>query len=108
MRKDELERRLILFADPAPPTGWQRCGLVTLLFVQLLQLVFERRQGWRINRQELLTDVFSVVFGYGVIGFLSETLVNTSMTQLKTSLGIATPWLAALPFLARVVVRRVA
>jgi len=77
-------------------------GLATLAFVQLLELVFERHQGWRINGKELATDVFYVVFGYGVIGFLSEALINSPLTELKQSLGIATPWLAALPFLAQV------
>lgn len=33
-------------------------GLAVIAFVQLLELVFERHEGWRINRQELVTDVF--------------------------------------------------
>jgi sterol desaturase/sphingolipid hydroxylase (fatty acid hydroxylase superfamily) len=77
-------------------------GLATLAFIQLLELVFERHQGWRINGKELATDVFYVAFGYGVIGFLSETLINSPLAELKQSLGIATPWLAALPFLVQV------
>lgn len=77
-------------------------GLATLAFVQLLELAFERHKGWRINRRELATDLFYVVFGYGVIGFLSDALVNSPMAQLKQSLGIATPWLAASPFLVQV------
>lgn len=76
-------------------------GLATIAFVQLLELVFERHQGWRINRKELLTDIFYVAFGYGVIGFLSDTLINGPMRQLKETLGIATPWLADLPFLVQ-------
>ena len=31
-------------------------GLVTLAFVQLLELVFERHEGWRINGRELATN----------------------------------------------------
>ena len=65
------------------PTAWTQgpwaimaVGLGTLAFVQLLELVFERHEGWRINGRELLTDIFYVAFGYGVIGFLSDTLVN--------------------------------
>ena len=40
--------------------GWaiMAVGLGTLAFVQLLELVFERHAGWRINGRELATDVF--------------------------------------------------
>lgn len=79
-------------------------GLSVIAFVQLLELVFERHEGWRINGRELATDVFYVAFGYGVIGFLSDTLINGPLGQLKDSLGIATPWLAASPFLVQVMV----
>jgi sterol desaturase/sphingolipid hydroxylase (fatty acid hydroxylase superfamily) len=79
-------------------------GLATIAFVQLLELVFERHEGWRINRQELVTDIFYVAFGYGVIGFLSDTLVNGPLGELKEAWGIATPWLAASPFLVQVLV----
>ena len=77
-------------------------GLGTLAFVQLLELVFERHEGWRINGKELATDIFYVAFGYGVIGFLSDALINSPMADLKEQLGIATPWLAASPFLVQV------
>ena len=77
-------------------------GLATLVFVQLLELVFERHAGWRINGKELATDTFYVAFGYGVIGFLSEVLINAPMMALKEQLGIATPWLTAAPFLVQV------
>jgi sterol desaturase/sphingolipid hydroxylase (fatty acid hydroxylase superfamily) len=93
------------------PTAWveggwtiMAVGLATLTFVQLLELVFERHPGWRINGRELATDVFYVAFGYGVIGFLTETLVNGPLRELKQSLGIATPWLADSPFLVQVLV----
>ncbi len=93
------------------PTAWTEgpwmiivVGLVTILFVQLLELAFERHEGWRINGRELATDIFYVAFGYGVIGFLSDTLINSPMAEVKQSLGIATPWLAASPFLVQVFV----
>lgn len=93
------------------PTAWTQgpwaimaVGLGTLAFVQLLELVFERHEGWRINGRELLTDVFYVAFGYGVIGFLSDTLVNGPLGELKEAWGIGTPWLAASPFLVQVLV----
>jgi sterol desaturase/sphingolipid hydroxylase (fatty acid hydroxylase superfamily) len=93
------------------PTAWTQgpwaimaVGLGTLAFVQLLELVFERHEGWRIDGRELLTDVFYVAFGYGVIGFLSDTLVNGPLSELKEAWGIGTPWLAASPFLVQVLV----
>ncbi|MFN3990432.1 MAG: sterol desaturase family protein [Erythrobacter sp.] len=79
-------------------------GLVVLAFVQVMELVFERHAGWRINRQELATDIFYVAFGYGVIGFLSESLINSPLRELKADLGIATPWLADSPFMVQVLV----
>ena len=33
-------------------------GLGTLVFVQALELVFERHEGWRIKARELATDAF--------------------------------------------------
>jgi len=38
-------------------------GLVALTFVQLMEFVAERHVGWRINRQEFLTDLFYVLLG---------------------------------------------
>ncbi len=86
--------------------GWAiiAVGLGTLALVQTLELVFERHEGWRINRRELATDVFYVAFGYGVIGFLSDTLVNGPLGELKEAWGITTPWLADSPFLMQVLV----
>ena len=86
------------------PWAIMAVGLGTLAFVQLLELVFERHESWRINGRELLTDVFYVAFGYGVIGFLSDTLVNGPLGELKEAWGIGTPWLAASPFLVQVLV----
>jgi sterol desaturase/sphingolipid hydroxylase (fatty acid hydroxylase superfamily) len=79
-------------------------GLVTLAFVQLLELVFERHEGWRINGRELATDIFYVAFGYGAIGFASDALINSPLRELKEAWGVATPWLAASPFIVQVVV----
>ena len=79
-------------------------GLGTLVFVQLLELVFERHAGWRINGRELATDVFYVALSYTAIGFASEALVNSPLRALKESWGIATPWLAELPFLVQAMI----
>lgn len=42
-------------------------GLVALAFVQLMEFVAERHVGWRINRQEFLTDLFYVLLGITAI-----------------------------------------
>lgn len=77
-------------------------GLTVIAFVQVMELLFERHEGWRINGRELGTDIFYVAFGYGVIGFLSETLINSPLRAMKADLGIATPWLADSPFMVQV------
>ncbi|ASJ89724.1 sterol desaturase family protein [Porphyrobacter sp. CACIAM 03H1] len=79
-------------------------AVTTIVFVQLLELVFERHEGWRINRTELATDIFYTAFGFLVIGYLSDTLVNSPLRELKADWGIGTPWLAELPFLVQVMV----
>ncbi len=77
-------------------------ALGIMAFIQCAELVFERHAGWRINTRELLTDMFYVAFGFGVIGWLTETLVESPLGQLKEALGIATPWLATWPFVVQV------
>ena len=85
----------------AAPWTLMLVGLATIAFVQGLEVGFERHEGWRINMRELATDIFYVAFTYGVIGGLTETLVNGPLHALKQQLGIGTPWLAALPFLVQ-------
>ena len=77
-------------------------GLVVLAFVQLMELVNERHAGWRINRQEFLTDIFYVLFGITAISWTSDALANSPMSEAKEALGISTPWIAELPFLVQV------
>ena len=88
----------------AGPWAITAMGLGTLAFVQLLEFVFERHEGWRMNWRELATDVFYVAFFYIVIGSVADTLVNSPLGELKAAWGIGTPWLADLPFLVQVMV----
>jgi sterol desaturase/sphingolipid hydroxylase (fatty acid hydroxylase superfamily) len=76
-------------------------GVGTVIFVQLLEFVFERHEGWRMNGYEFATDIFYYAFFFFVIGRLSDTLVNGPLTQLKQDWGIGTPWLPELPFLVQ-------
>jgi sterol desaturase/sphingolipid hydroxylase (fatty acid hydroxylase superfamily) len=77
-------------------------GLVVLAFVQAMEWVNERHAGWRINRQELLTDLFYVLIGITAISWASDTLANNPMVKAKESLGLTTPWIGELPFLVQV------
>lgn len=79
-------------------------SMVVLAFVQFMEWIAERHVGWRIKRQELLTDLFYVVLGISAISWVSDALANTPLSQAKEALGIATPWLAQAPFLVQVAV----
>ncbi len=67
-----------------------------------LEFVFERHAGWRMNKQEFLTDLFYVVFSATVIAWLTQTLAEDPLKALKTSLGISTQWVMHMPWLAQV------
>ncbi len=93
------------FAPPTVVDNWwsiTAVGLVVLGFVQLMEFVNERHTGWRINRQEFLTDIFYVLFGITAISWMSDALANTPMAEAKKALGISTPWIAEMPFLVQV------
>lgn len=93
------------FAPPTVVDTWwsiTAVGLVVLGFVQLMEFVNERHVGWRINRQEFLTDIFYVLFGITAISWMSDALANSPMAEAKEALGISTPWIAELPFLVQV------
>jgi sterol desaturase/sphingolipid hydroxylase (fatty acid hydroxylase superfamily) len=92
------------FAPQSMVDTWWTLPIIALgitAFIQTAELVLERHASWRINRQELLTDMFYVAFGFGVIGWLSDTLVTSPMRDMKATLGIATPWLSELPFVVQ-------
>lgn len=74
----------------------------TMAFIQLMELVNERHEGWRITGKELATDLFYMVLFIFVIATLAETYVDGGLMQAKQALGIATPWLMELPFLVQV------
>lgn len=86
------------------PWALPAVGVATLVFVQCLEFVFERHEGWRMNGYEFATDVFYFAFFFFVIGWLSDTLINGPLGQLKEAWGIATPWLTTLPFLVQAMI----
>lgn len=94
------------FAPPTVVDTWwsvTAVGLVVFGFVQLMEFVNERHIGWRINRQEFLTDIFYVLFGITAISWMSDALANSPIAEAKKALGISTPWIAEMPFLVQVV-----
>jgi sterol desaturase/sphingolipid hydroxylase (fatty acid hydroxylase superfamily) len=75
--------------------------LITVI-VLLLEIVFERHAGWRMNRQEFFTDLFYVVLSSTVISWLAQKGAEDPLHALKGALGISTPWLAHVPWLGQV------
>jgi sterol desaturase/sphingolipid hydroxylase (fatty acid hydroxylase superfamily) len=99
---------ILLFWANAPEawvdTSWTitAVGLTTVAFVQLMERFNERHSGWRLNKREFITDVFYVALGTTAISWLTKTLADNPLEAAKEALGIATPWVAELPFLAQV------
>jgi sterol desaturase/sphingolipid hydroxylase (fatty acid hydroxylase superfamily) len=79
-------------------------GVATVVFVQLLEFLFERHEAWRMNGYEFATDIFYFAFFLFVTGWISDTLVNGPLVELKQAWGIATPWLMDLPFVVQAMV----
>ncbi|ABD25047.1 Sterol desaturase-like protein [Novosphingobium aromaticivorans DSM 12444] len=73
-----------------------------VIVVLLLEFVFERHEGWRINRQEFLTDLYYSVLSATVISWLTQKLAEDPLLAVKSSLGITTQWAAQMPWLAQV------
>jgi len=76
---------------------------VALIFVQALEFIHERHVGWRINKREVFTDVFYVIFGSTVMQWLTTKLAEDPLKAVKQSLGIETPWAMHLPYLVQVI-----
>jgi len=66
-----------------------------------LEFLFERHAGWRMNRQEFITDLFYVILGNTAIAWVTDKLADSPLAELKASLGISTPWMLHAPFLVQ-------
>lgn len=73
-----------------------------VITVLLLEIVHERHAGWRMNRQEFVTDLFYSVLMATVISWTAEALADDPLLALKSSLGITTEWIMHLPWLVQV------
>jgi sterol desaturase/sphingolipid hydroxylase (fatty acid hydroxylase superfamily) len=72
------------------------------IIVLLLEQVHERHSGWRMNRQEFLTDLFYNVLSATVISWVSTKLAEDPLKAAKASLGITTEWAMHMPWLLQV------
>ena len=77
-------------------------AFATSFFLQALEFLFERHEGWRITWTEFLTDLFYMVLMYTAVGWAVEFLADGPLFALKESLGITTPWITALPLVVQV------
>lgn len=98
---------VVLFWGLAPATAVEHpwtlvaVGVAILAWVQGLEWLFERHEGWRLNKREFATDLFYVVLTYTAIAWASRTLAEEPLLSIKETLGIATPWLKQLPFVVQ-------
>ncbi|MFZ4381924.1 MAG: sterol desaturase family protein [Sandarakinorhabdus sp.] len=79
------------------PLGILIATLSSRAIILGLEFVHERHAGWRLNRRELLTDLFYLVLGYTVIQTVNNEVIDVGLLAAKQQLGIATPGLAQLP-----------
>ncbi|GMM59731.1 sterol desaturase family protein [Novosphingobium pituita] len=99
---------VVLFWGYAPRSVVDNPWTLTILstvvsaFILGLEWLFERHAGWRMNWREFATDVFYVVLGTIVISRATEFFAEAPLKAAKAHLGLATPWLEHLPFLAQV------
>ncbi|WP_443972128.1 sterol desaturase family protein [Sphingobium sp. CR28] len=75
---------------------------VTTAFIQLLEFVFERHEGWRLDTREFFTDLFYMILNATVIAWVSSVLAEQPLTSAKEALGITTLWAMHLPFVVQV------
>ena len=73
-----------------------------MVIVLGLEQVNERHAGWRLNRQEFLTDLFYAVLNATVIVWLVTRLADNPLGAAKNVLGFSTQWILDLPWLAQV------
>ncbi|BEU99596.1 sterol desaturase family protein [Novosphingobium olei] len=79
------------------------CSSLVTIIVLGLEFVFERHEGWRLNKREFFTDLYYVVLSSTVIAWMTQTFAEAPLQAVKTSLGIHTPWVGHLPWLVQVV-----
>ncbi|WP_353216691.1 sterol desaturase family protein [Sandarakinorhabdus sp.] len=71
--------------------------MATRAIILALEFVHERHAGWRLNWQELRTDLFYLVLGTFVIQYANSNIIDAGLAAIKGALGITTPALAQAP-----------
>ncbi len=93
------------FGPPAllgNPSTLAVTSALIVVTVLLLEQVHERHAGWRMNRQEFVTDLFYSVLSATAITWLTRALADDPLAAAKASLGITTEWVMQMPWLAQV------
>jgi sterol desaturase/sphingolipid hydroxylase (fatty acid hydroxylase superfamily) len=90
------------------PAAWTKnpfslavAGSVTTAMIQCLEWINERHAGWRLDAREFTTDLFYVLLGTTVIGFMGEHFADKPLEQLKHILHLQTLWLGQMPIAAQ-------
>lgn len=73
-----------------------------VIVILLLEQVNERHAGWRMNKQEFVTDLYYNILGATLIAWATQALADDPLRSIKESLGITTQWAMALPWLVQV------
>ena len=76
-------------------------GVAIMLWIQGLEFVWERHEGWRLNKREFFTDLFYVLLSYTAIAWATTKLADEPMQAAKAAAGLGTPWLTQLPFVVQ-------
>jgi sterol desaturase/sphingolipid hydroxylase (fatty acid hydroxylase superfamily) len=99
---------ILLFWTSAP-AAWSEgpvavIGMAFVIMGSILALEWfsERHASWRITRREFATDLFYVILGVTAISWLTITLAEDPLKAARTSLGITTEWVSAMPFVLQV------
>ncbi len=79
-------------------------ALTTRLTILGLERVNERHASWRMDRRELVTDVFYMLLVIFAISKVRKLVVDQPLISARHALGLETPWAMHWPMLVQVVV----
>lgn len=85
----------------SPWTVLAATALTTILILGL-EFVAERHASWRMTPREFATDLYYNALNYTLIGWCTQVFAEQPLTALKGALGLSTPWIMQLPFVAQV------
>jgi sterol desaturase/sphingolipid hydroxylase (fatty acid hydroxylase superfamily) len=71
-------------------------------FVQGLEFINERHEGWRLDKREFFTDLFYLVLSASLIAKATTKLADEPLGAVKHALGITTEWAQHSPWILQV------